>query len=528
MKTTALSLAAVLLLGSGTAPAVAQSDILLKKLTNGQDADAPPGPVLVVGAPVTWTFVVTNSGSRDLSNVAVTDDQGVTVTCPASFLPAGESMTCTGSGVATEGQYENVGTVTAELPNGTPVSASDPSHYFGQAGSSVTLEKRTNGFDADAPPGPSLPVGSPVTWTYEVTNVGTQTLSGIEVTDSEGVVVTCPGTELEPNASMTCTGSGIVEPGQYSNTGTVTASLPDESPVAASDLSHYFGQALTLEKATNGEDADLPPGPSLLTGSAVTWTYVVTNASAEELTGVEVTDDQGVTVTCPGTTLAAGASMTCTGSGTAVLGQYVNQGRATAIHPTAGAVSATDLSHYVGREPTPPAVSATKAVVLLGDPEADPGDTLVYTVILRNTGDTTATGVVFTDTPDANTALVVGSVTTTAGAVVQGNTAGDAAVQVDVGDLASGATATVTFQVTIDDPLPEGIGQISNQGAFSGGNFTGGSTDDPSAPGATDPTVTPLGAPAVAEIPALGPWGLLALLVLLGGLGLRKLTLRAR
>lgn len=532
MSRSAWLLGALLLLGAG-APIAAQPDVLLEKRTNGQDADVPPGPVLLVGSPVAWTYVVTNPGGRDLMNVVVTDDQGVTVSCPAATVPAGESMICTGNGTATEGQYANVGTVDAQLQDGTPVSASDPSHYFGQAVAAVALEKRTNGFDADTPPGPSLPVGAPVAWTYEVTNLGSEPLSGIDVTDSEGVAVSCPGTDLAPGASMTCTANGTAQAGQYMNIGTVTASLPDESTTGASDPSHYFGQTLLLEKATNGQDADLPPGPVVVVGSPVSWTYVVTNAGADPLTDLVVTDDRGVTVTCPGTTLAASASMTCTGAGTAVAGQYANEGRASATHPTAGPVAATDLSHYFGRAPTPPAVSAAKTVALLVDQDsdglADPGDTLGYTVILTNSGDAAATGTVFTDTPDANTALVTGSVATTAGTVVTGNTAGDTSVQVDVGDLAGGGgTATITFQVTIDDPLPDGVQQISNQGTFAGGNFASGSTDDPSAPGAADPTLILLGAQPVPAIPALSTWGLLALLLLLGGLGVRRLSRRER
>ena len=56
-----------------------------------------------------------------------------------------------------------------------------------------------------------------------------------------------------------------------------------------------------------------------------------------------------------------------------------------------------------------PAITATKVDALLvdvdGDGKADPGDALRYTVVIRNTGDTDATGVTFADTVDANTTL---------------------------------------------------------------------------------------------------------------------------
>ena len=82
------------------------------------------------------------------------------------------------------------------------------------------------------------------------------------------------------------------------------------------------GPAVRIEKSTNGEEADNPPGPSLTVGSPVTWRYVVTNSGTINLTGIAVVDDKGVAVTCNGqTTLGAGQSMTCTGSGVATLGQ---------------------------------------------------------------------------------------------------------------------------------------------------------------------------------------------------------------
>src|SRR5262245_12296470 len=48
-----------------------------------------------------------------------------------SQLAPGDTMTCTGYGKAVEGQYMNVGTVTATAPIGPPVSASDVDYYFG-------------------------------------------------------------------------------------------------------------------------------------------------------------------------------------------------------------------------------------------------------------------------------------------------------------------------------------------------------------------------------------------------------------
>jgi hypothetical protein len=105
--------------------------VQIEKSTNGEDANEAPGPTIVVGSPVTWRYVVTNTGTVNLTNITVLDDRNVAVTCPGTTLAVGQSMTCTGTGVATAGQYRNVGAVTATSSTGT-VTDTDASHYFGQ------------------------------------------------------------------------------------------------------------------------------------------------------------------------------------------------------------------------------------------------------------------------------------------------------------------------------------------------------------------------------------------------------------
>ena len=73
----------------------ATPSIRIEKSTNGEDADSAPGPYIVVGAPVSWEYEVTNTGNVQLTGVTVTDDRGVTVACPQATLAPGESMVCT-------------------------------------------------------------------------------------------------------------------------------------------------------------------------------------------------------------------------------------------------------------------------------------------------------------------------------------------------------------------------------------------------------------------------------------------------
>ncbi|MEO7910365.1 MAG: hypothetical protein ABIV47_12015, partial [Roseiflexaceae bacterium] len=143
-----------------------------------------------------------------------------------------------------------------------------------------------------------------------------------------------------------------------------------------------------------------------------------------------------------------------------------------------------------------PIIDATKTAQLATDVDGNgvtsPGDILLYTITIRNSGTTAATDVVFTDMPDGNTKLVVGSAQTSQGTVTKGNTAGDTAVGVNLNTIPAGASATISFRAAINDPLPDGVTQLINQGIVSGSNFPAVPTDDPTTPTPGDPTVTPI------------------------------------
>jgi hypothetical protein len=116
-----------------------EPSIDVEKHTNGQDADLPIGPVILVdldGETVQWTYYVTNNGNIPLIDINVTDDkEGLVCTIP--FLAPGQSDTCYLSGDAIRGMYSNLATATGQPidqdgdPVGNPVMDQDPSHYTG-------------------------------------------------------------------------------------------------------------------------------------------------------------------------------------------------------------------------------------------------------------------------------------------------------------------------------------------------------------------------------------------------------------
>ncbi len=220
----------------------------VKKFTNGSDADLPPGPYLLAGSTVNWTYVVTNNGRTSLSGISVSDNKGVSVSCPKTSLQINESMTCTASSPALLGQYSNIGTATGIAPTGVSVSDTDASNYFG-ANPGIKLVKKTNGQDANSPPGVYILSGAAVNWAYELTNTGNVSLSDLVIKDDNGTpstqtddVVVCIVTSLGVGASQSCTRTGQATPGQYANNGVVTAKPPEALAIVSStDISHYFG-----------------------------------------------------------------------------------------------------------------------------------------------------------------------------------------------------------------------------------------------------------------------------------------------
>jgi hypothetical protein len=391
-----------------TAPA-----INLVKLTNGQDANTAPGPLVAPGSTVTFTYVVTNPGDVPLSAVTLTDDAGTPGDPADDFSPTfvggdangngqldlTETWTYTASriaapvvGSADPLQYTNVGRVSGTDPCDTVVTDADASNHRLSTGPGIDLEKFTNGQDTAGTPGPIVPLGGTVTFTYTVRNAGNVPLSGVTVRDDAGT----PGDPADDFNATFVSGDansnglldlsetwtfgatrtatlliGAIDPCAYTNVALASGvDILGGGTVTDTDASSHQVQtrpAINLVKLSNGQDANTAPGPLVAPGSTVTFTYVVTNPGDVPLSAVTLTDDSGTPgdpaddfspAFVGGDTNANGQldlteTWTYTATriaallpGTADPRQYTNVGRVSGTDPCDTVVTDTDASNH--------------------------------------------------------------------------------------------------------------------------------------------------------------------------------------
>lgn len=154
--------------------------------------------------------------------------------------------------------------------------------------------------------------------------------------------------------------------------------------------------AINIEKSTNGVDADLPAGPFIPVGDAVTWTYVVTNRGNVPLRNLVVTDNQiGVNpVYVSGDAngdgiLQVGEAWLYRATGIAVAGQYANIGTVIGTPPSGPNVSDTDPSHYFGFTPDETVINIEKSTNgvdadLPTGPRIAVGGSVTWTYVVTN------------------------------------------------------------------------------------------------------------------------------------------------
>ena len=116
--------------------------------------------------------------------------------------------------------------------------------------------------------------------------------------------MTCSATHTFTQAELDANGSPTAASGNLSNT--VTASS-NEAPDATDSLDIPITQTPSMTVAKSAS-----PTIFKAAGNIITYNYLVTNTGNVALTGITLNDDVLGAITCPATSLAVGANMTCT------------------------------------------------------------------------------------------------------------------------------------------------------------------------------------------------------------------------
>jgi uncharacterized repeat protein (TIGR01451 family) len=535
------------------------------------------GTPAVPGGSVAFNIAVTNTSSRGSTDVVATD----TLPPGTTFNPAGSSpnWSCTPTSCTAHLGALNAGASTSislvvSVPNplpaggasyvntacGTPVEGGAPvcSTVTFSANGTPVLNLRKTLASGDGTPGSDL--------LYDLTlrNDGNQDATGVVVNETVPANTTAKLATSEPG--WACSGGncsfslGSLAAGAQR---TIRFVVTIANPLPAGVTSIVNSACPTAPTAVTACDTVTvqPRGKAILSvvktilsgtpqthakalgGTLIRYSITVGNTGNRDAAAVTLREQippfttydasnsdpawscsatvAGSTCSLPVGALAAGASATKLFALRVVANPPAN----TDIRNTACAddpSGASGCGEVVTPPDSPTTISAQLSAQLDGDADSSgtvtPGDTLLYTALLTNTGTAPAGSVTWSIMAPPHTHLITGSVTTTAGSIGTGNQSGDSTIAVALGNLDPSATATVTYKVTIDPGLPVEVDQIVSQGSAMSTTAPAVLSDDPSTAATPDPTITPVVRPQApppppqpTDVPTLGEVGLVIL-----------------
>jgi large repetitive protein len=375
---------------------------------------AGPASYTAAGQNVVYTFTVRNTGNVTLSNLTITDPLVPSLNCViATLLPGATNTACTATYVATQanldaGQIVNTASIAGTAPGNTPVSgtASDTTPGPARVPSMNVTKTETDasgGFGA---------VGGTEGYTFTVQNTGNVTLTNLSINDpltgfncaianlAPGATATACANATPLSSSLTIT-QAIFDAGSLSNTVSVSGQGPGGVAVNDTATLTLGGPARTPAVSM----AKSPVGTPVITapGQTISYNYVVTNSGNITLTSpITVADDKIASVVCPNLPvagLAPGGSVTCTGTYSVTqadidTGSVTNNAIASITQAVSGQpVTATSTDSATVNVTQAPAVALQKSITA-GTPSAysAAGDTISFTFVVDNTGNTTLTG----------------------------------------------------------------------------------------------------------------------------------------
>ncbi|MCE3001944.1 MAG: hypothetical protein LW860_04460 [Xanthomonadaceae bacterium] len=392
----------------------AQADVSVTK-TDGLTTVAPNGAI-------TYTIVVANAGPSPAGGTRLTDPPvaNLTVTGVACGSPTGGAA-CPAALDLTVANLQGPGLVIPTLPAGGSVTFT----VTGTAGTSGTIDNRAT---------VTLPTG---TIDPNPTNNNANDITGIvapalSLAKTNGVTTVLPGSTTTYTLTVSNTGSAATS-GPIRVVDVLPAGLTIAAgavPVGGANAANWTcsaaGQAITCDSSK----VIAPAASSVFSFVA----NVAANASGTLTNRARVGgggDPLNPNLPNEGDTNA------CTGNGT----------------PRGCAIDSDTVPAA--------AIAALKSVNAGPDGIASPGKVLTYTIVVFNTGGANIAPVVITDPIPANTSYVAGSATGP-GASFAANTV--------TWTLPAGSTfpVTLSFQVTVANPLPAGVATILNTHTVDG------------------------------------------------------------
>ncbi len=343
-------------------------------------------------------------------------------------------------------------------------------------------------------------MGSNVTFTISVNNVGPSDATGVNVNDMLPSGYTYVSSELSSGTYTSGTGlwavgslaNGAIETltitakvnatGPYANTATVTGGQTD--PVSGNNTSTVTPAPIPQTDLAVTKTVD-NAAPKV--GANVTFTIVATNNGPSAATGVSVEDILPTGYTLVSASPSAGTSWA---EPTWIIGDLANGAttsltitatvKATGSYLNIAAINGDQADPISGNDfatSKPIPVPQTNLAVTKTVNNTTPfvGNNVIFTITATNNGPSAATGVKVTDNLPAGYTFV--SATTTAGTSWSGSIW-------TIGNLANGASATLTItaKVKITGPYSNTATITGDQADPISGNDSAGATTTPVIP----------------------------------------------
>jgi len=383
------------------------------------------------GQTIVYSIQVTNIGTGALTSVGLTENLAGTVisgcvqtgtatsvTLPVATFAPGASFTCVATHTVTTAEITartvtNTASATTTSTLTTPTNrnsnsvttplGSTPSLKIVKMQASQTGAGNTGEY-------PSV-VGQVLNYAISVINDGNVDLTNVVVTDPNGASLAC----ASAYAAATSTGVTLAAGTSFDCTAIHTVTAADLTAGQVTNIAYATGHdgstTLNVQSSNIVTTAALKIVKSVrtitqaLTGytksnDTIDYDIVVTNTGSVTLTNIVVSDTNAIGLSCPGTTLVAGASMTCTASHIVTStetsdGLTTNTANVTTTQITSPINSNTVTTHL--QDPNAAHVSIVKSRT--SSAPTKEGDVITYSLTVTNDG---SGSVDVTDVRDTN------------------------------------------------------------------------------------------------------------------------------